>query len=375
MFIRTSVLALLSTVGIAQSAILEFDLSPAGTSAAVGLAAANTFPAVTTSSTGTGNEISNGITYNTDTNTLTLAVGFGLSAGFTNLTGTATAAHLHGPAAAGASGVQAVDLSARLFAAGTATQGGIIFGNVTLTDAQELDLLNDLIYLDVHTAANVNGELRAQLVRANSAPEIDCEEEMTVECGKSVTLSAGISDFDGDAVKVEWTLNGDLVKTTNIAADATPPTNLATTLTTEFHEGSNLLTVTATDSEGDVTTCDIIVTAEDTVAPVIKSLSVSPKVLWPPNNKMVNVTVDAKVSDACDENPRWKIVSVTSNQSAGKDVDIKITGQHTVSLRAQRTGKDKDGRTYTIKVVALDDAGNKSAPETVTVTVPHDQRK
>jgi hypothetical protein len=165
------------------------------------------------------------------------------------------------------------------------------------------------------------------------------------------------------------------VKTTNIAADATPPTNLATTLTTEFHEGSNLLTVTATDSEGDVTTCDIIVTAEDTAAPVIKSLSVSPKVLWPPNNKMVNVTVDAKVSDACDENPRWKIISVTSNQSAGKDVDIKITGQHTVSLRAQRTGKDKDGRTYTIKVVALDDAGNKSDPETVTVTVPHDQRK
>jgi hypothetical protein len=89
----------------------------------------------------------------------------------------------------------------------------------------------------------------------------------------------------------------------------------------------------------------------------------------------VNVTVDAKVSDACDENPRWKIISVTSNQSAGKDVDIKITGQHTVNLRAQRTGKDKDGRTYTIKVVALDDAGNKSDPETVTVTVPHDQRK
>ncbi len=376
MFIRSSILALFSTVGLAQAVILEFDLSPTGVSAEAGLADGNVFPAVTVASAGSGNEISDGITYNTDTNTLTLAVGYGSAAGFTNLTGAATAVngiHLHGPAAPGASGALVTDLTSRHFPAATATQGGIIFGNVTLTDAQELNLLNDSIYLDIHTAANANGELRAQLVRANSAPEIDTEEEMTVECGQSVTITAGVSDFDGDAVEVVWSLNGEEVKTTNIPADATPPTDLDVSLTTKFHEGSNILTVTATDSEGDVTTTNILVTAEDTIAPEIRSLSVSPKVIWPPNKKMVNVIVDARVTDACDENPQWKIVSVKSDQPAGDSTDIKITGDHTVSLRAQRSGKDKDGRTYTIKVVATDEAGNKSDPKTVTVTVPHDQ--
>lgn len=374
LFVRSSLLALFSTVGLAHAIVLEFNLSPAGASAAVGLAPGNNVPAVTVASTGTGNEISDGISYNTDTNTLTLAAGYGLAAGFTNLTGAATGVHLHGPAAAGVSGVQLLDLATRHFPAAPATQGGIIFGNVVLSDAQELNLLNDLVYLDIHTASNTNGELRAQLVRANSAPEIDVEEELTVECGKSVTLTAGISDFDGDAVGVVWSVNGEEVKTTNLPADATPPTNLPVTLTTQFHEGSNIVTVTATDSEGEETTAEIIVTAEDTLPPKIVSLTANPKVLWPPNHKMVNVRVNAEVTDLCDESPKWKIVSVKSDQSGG-DADIKITGNHTVSLRAEREGKDKDGRTYTIKVVATDDAGNKSEPKTVTVKVPHDQGK
>ena len=373
LFIRSTIVALFSTVGLAQAVVLKFDLSPTGTSAGLGLSPANNIPAVTVASTGSGNEISDGISYDTDTNTLTLALGYGSAAGFANLTGAATDIHLHGPAATTASGAQLLDLATRHFPAATPTQGGIVFGTVVLSDAQETDLLNDLDYIDIHTAANTSGELRAQLVRANSAPEIDSDEELTVECGKSVTIPAGISDFDGDAVTVVWSLNGEEVKTTNIPADATPPTNLTVNLVTKFHEGSNILTVTATDSEGGVATRDIIVTAEDTIAPEIKSLSVSPKILWPPNHKMVKVIVDAKVTDACDENPQWKIVSVKSDQPTGDTTDIKITGDHTVNLRAERSGKDKDGRTYTIKVVATDNAGNRSEPETVTITVPHDQ--
>lgn len=368
----------MSTLGLAQAAIIEFDLSPTGTSAAVGLKPANEVPAVLTS-TGSGNEISGGISFNTTTNTLSFAMGYGSAAGFTDLTGAATQLHIHAPAAAGAIAPPLFDLASVHFPAAIPAKGGVIYGSVVYTAPQAASLLNNLNYVNIHTGANPNGEIRGQLVRLNAAPEILCEEAMTVECGEPVTYSATVSDFDGNAVQVVWSLNGEPVQTNNIVA-GTPPTSQVITYTTTLHDESNILTVTATDSAGNVTTCDIVVTVEDTVAPVIKSLSVSPKVLWPPNHKMVRVLVDAKVFDACD-GTTWKIIAVTSNQpvdakgSGNTSPDWVITGDHTVSLRAERSGKDKEGRIYTIKVQATDEAGNKSAPRTVTVTVPHDQGK
>jgi hypothetical protein len=50
--------------------------------------------------------------------------------------------------------------------------------------------------------------------------------------------------------------------------------------------------------------------------------------------------------------------------------DWQITGNHTVSLRAERSGKGS-GRIYTITIQATDAAGNMSTPQTVTVKVPH----
>ncbi len=58
--------------------------------------------------------------------------------------------------------------------------------------------------------------------------------------------------------------------------------------------------------------------------------------------------------------------------------DIQISGSGTltpvINLRAERAGNG-NGRTYTITVVALDAAGNASAPKTTTVFVPKSQAK
>ena len=67
---KSPVLILLSTIAITQAAIIPFDLSPPGTDAAVGLRPANQVPAVT-NSTGSGNEISGGISFDTANSTLT----------------------------------------------------------------------------------------------------------------------------------------------------------------------------------------------------------------------------------------------------------------------------------------------------------------
>ena len=124
-------------------------------------------------------------------------------------------------------------------------------------------------------------------------------------------------------------------------------------------------------------------TGGDTTPPVI-ALSVSPTVLWPPNHKMVTISVTIAVTDDLDPAPVWQIESITMNEgdlSNTFDTQYDLTagdGQTTgdiqvdngvIQLRAERSGKG-DGRVYTITYCAYDSAGNK-ATQSATVTVPH----
>jgi hypothetical protein len=142
--------------------------------------------------------------------------------------------------------------------------------------------------------------------------------------------------------------------------------------------GETVVTFTATDDSGNTATGTTTVTVVDTTPPDLESVSADPSVLWPPNHKMVELGVFAALADVCDAEPAYAIISVTSNEPVnGKgdgntDPDWEITGDHTVKLRAERSGRG-DGRIYTITVLAVDDSGNTSTAE-VTVTVPHDQR-
>jgi hypothetical protein len=88
---------------------------------------------------------------------------------------------------------------------------------------------------------------------------------------------------------------------------------------------------------------------------------------------MVSVHVQAHVTDTCGS-ATWKIISVSSNEgshgSGHTAPDWKITGDHTLKVRAERAGGGS-GRIYTITIQATDLSGN-TALGTVTVTVPHD---
>ena len=74
---------------------------------------------------------------------------------FSNLTGAATAAHFHGPGAAGTNAGVAVPIT------GMASP---MAGSATLTDAQAADLKAGKWYVHVHTAANKDGEIRGQVL-------------------------------------------------------------------------------------------------------------------------------------------------------------------------------------------------------------------
>ena len=103
--------------------------------------------------------------------------------------------------------------------------------------------------------------------------------------------------------------------------------------------------------------------------PTINGLSVDKAVLWPPNHKMVPITVSYTVTPACGGTPTLK-VDVASNE--GDASDWNIGDPHHLDLRSERLGTQKEGRIYTITVTATDPTGTSSQRD-VTVTVPHDQ--
>jgi hypothetical protein len=76
---------------------------------------------------------------------------------YSGLSGPATAAHFHGPAAAGASAGVKVPIANP----GTSP----VEGSATLTDEQAADLTAGKYYINVHTAANPGGEIRGQVTK------------------------------------------------------------------------------------------------------------------------------------------------------------------------------------------------------------------
>jgi photosystem II stability/assembly factor-like uncharacterized protein len=193
-----------------------------------------------------------------------------------------------------------------------------------------------------------------QRVSANS----DCQGKVTLD-------GTGSTDPDNDTLTYTW--SGPF----GTATGATPTVN-------HLALGTHTITLTVDDGKGGTATDTVDVTVYDGTPPTIGSLSATPNVLWPPNHNMVAVTVRASVLDSCDPAPTWTIVSVTSNEPANGlgDGDLSpdwmITGDHTVSLRAERSGTG-NGRIYTITVRATDASGNMSV-QSLTVSVPKNQK-
>jgi hypothetical protein len=116
----------------------------------------------------------------------------------------------------------------------------------------------------------------------------------------------------------------------------------------------------------------------DTTPPIFTSLTPTTATLWPPNHQMVRITLTALIRDLVGV-VSAKIISATSSEAddglgdGDTANDIQITGDLTLSLRAERSGKGS-GRTYTITVEAADAAGNTTQKD-ITVSVPKSKGK
>ena len=101
------------------------------------------------------------------------------------------------------------------------------------------------------------------------------------------------------------------------------------------------------------------------------SVTPSTNTLWPPNGKMVPVSLSLRAPDTC--NASCSLVQISGTDGATAS-DWQISGPLSANLRSTRSGQAKDGRVYTLQLACTDTAG-LSGMKSVQVTVPHDQGK
>ncbi len=209
---------------------------------------------------------------------------------------------------------------------------------------------------------------------ANHAPTASAGFDARLECatfrGSAVILDgSGSSDPDSAGGTNE---NFGAVSAMLLGAGET----LQVTLPLGVHD----ITLRVTDRAGATSTDATMVSVVDTTPPTL-GVSLSPTTLWPPNHRMVAVTVAVTAADACGVSS-VQLASATSSEP--EDASGSGDGNTTedlqgasigtpdtmVLLRAERTG-DGPGRIYTLTYAATDASGNTSSALGL-VTVPHD---
>jgi len=192
----------------------------------------------------------------------------------------------------------------------------------------------------------------------------------------NVTVTLNATDNSGSGIKeITYSASGaQSIPSTTVAGSSVSVTISA--------EGQTTVTFFAKDNAGNLEAPKIVLINLDKTAPAI-SCRANPNLLWPPNHRMVRVTVAVDISDQGPGPAEFQLMSVVSNEPDNglgdgdqpNDIQGWVVGSPGVTgrLRAERSGQGR-GRIYTLTYRATDQAGNHSTC-TTTVVVPHDMRK
>ena len=143
-------------------------------------------------------------------------------------------------------------------------------------------------------------------------PVAQCVPDCTPQDGTLVTLTARVADPDGDALVVIWSVNGVPLQTNDVAATH-PPRSQCVTFTASYPQGTNIVSVVVSDGKAVPLGCSTSVIVRDPKPPRIHSIKANPAQLWPPNGKLVPVTVTVQAVADCGP-VTSRIVSVSSNE-------------------------------------------------------------
>ncbi len=222
-------------------------------------------------------------------------------------------------------------------------------------------------------------------VAGNRPPTVACPPPVSVPAdspaGATVTSSVQVEDPDGNALALEWRVDGEAVRVESLPA-AGPPNQGSLSLTHTYAVGTHTLSVTVSDGIDTPVGCStgVTVTSDDTVAPRLAA-SVFFPLLWPPDQRLVRIGLRASATDDRDPAPVVRVAVYSDEDdyepSSGDEEcgevpdqspDAREIAPGTLRLRAGRR-PGGDGRVYLIVVTAHDASGNRSF-RYLTVMVP-----
>lgn len=223
------------------------------------------------------------------------------------------------------------------------------------------------------------------LIIDNSAPHAAPTGGGTYQISTPITVGGQVSDFDNDLLTYSWHEGATQYCTDSVQAPTNSlpgtPITIPDCALPSLDLGVHILTLTVSDGTNTPVSDDITVEVTDSTAPTL-SPAPDKSILWPPNHKMVDISIHANASDDS-RLPVTLSVAVASNEpqnglgdgDAAPDwTDPVITnGVIALQLRAERSGNG-NGREYTITITATDVSGNASTAS-VNILVPHDKGK
>ncbi len=209
----------------------------------------------------------------------------------------------------------------------------------------------------------------------NHAPIANAGTDQTRSEGNTVTLDGTISsDPDGDPITYTWSqIAGPAVILSDMSSPV--PTFSAPMV---GHEGTVLVfQLVVNDGLCDSQPAQVTINILDVDAPpACEKATAVPSVLWPPNHKLMPVSI-VGVDDPDNDQVKINVTGVTQDEPVNGLGDgdtspdaAKIEGNK-LFLRAERSGIN-NGRTYHVSFSAEDGFG-QSCTGTVSVTVPHDR--
>jgi hypothetical protein len=321
-----------------------------------------------------------GLAYGFTMDPVTFEVRFHSDPTFEDLTSTgasaANAAQV-GPAGFGVVGAEETDSSirgrrdddTRAFVLTNPSELGVFVG----WDTHECALFGDLAgTVDDDGDQDLSADVSVQGSIVNEPPDADAGDAQQLECtspeGARVVLDGRASgDPEDNAILFSW------------FRDSRVGEPVGDGQTVELQQqlgGATSYVLRVIDAFGQSDESATSVQVVDTTGPAL-GLSASPAVLWPPNHKLVPITVAVNLGDVCDAHPALRLVSIVSNEgdlangSGNTSPDIQDadfgTDDRQFLLRAERRGGG-NGRIYTITYEAEDATGNVTLRQ-VTVAV------
>lgn len=184
----------------------------------------------------------------------------------------------------------------------------------------------------------------------NSPPEVSCSLPFVAEsissAGTTITLPAQVTDPDGDALTLTWSVDGNPVQTDSVPAGS-PTTTATVSLTRNFALGTHTVIVTVSDGTASPVSCTTTVSVQDTSPPALTCPS--NLVLPCSTSLLVSATFEAAATDAVDLTP-----VITYSHPPGSGFPVGVT---TVHVTARDASGNESTCSFTVTRAALGFSG------------------